>query len=138
MENYLSAILNACVPLIITLIGIATVAISIGIAKFASYLKVKTDDVMLQYAIAATEAAAINVVQSLNQTVVNDLKNASEDGKLTQEEVITISTSALNMLKESLSSETIKAIEGAFGNLDTYLSNLIEKTVLKCKDPQAI
>jgi hypothetical protein len=50
-------------------------------------IKSKTNNVMLNTIIDSVASNAVNIIKALNQTVVDDLKEKSSDGKLTMEEI---------------------------------------------------
>ena len=73
----------------------------------------------------------------LNQTVVEGLKEGSLDGRLTTADAANIKSMAFNMLLNTLSQDVKDTINSVYGDLDTYLNNVIEKTVVKAKNESA-
>jgi len=96
--------------------------------------KAKTDNETLKTYIDIINDNAVNVVQSLNNTLVDGLKNASEDGKLTADEAIEIKDKAVDMLIDTLSEDITEMISKVFGDAEEYLGNVIEKTVCNVKN----
>lgn len=69
-------------------------------------------------------SAAEQTVLDLKQTVVDDLKEAAKDGKLTKEEVAALGVKLLEITTSKLSASTIKLLEAA--NVD--ITALIKST----------
>lgn len=93
--------------------------------------KIKNDKIKACIDIVANDA--VNIVYMLNQTVVDGLKEGSIDGKLTAEDAANIKAQAFNMLLNTISQDVKNTINDVYGDLDTYLSNVIEKTVVQAK-----
>lgn len=133
-ENIKDLILSSAIPAIVYLL--------IWIAKYiTALLKVKTEQIKantenehMKVALDMVSANAIDIVTMLNQTVVEGLKAANADGKLSSEEAIAIKDQALNMLIAMLSEDAKEIISKLYGDVDTYLSNLIERVVLQVKN----
>ena len=73
------------------------------------------------------------VVQALNQEIVNGIKEASKDGKLTEDEAKEIKNKAIEKTLGILSDDAKETLTMVFGDLDTYISTLIESAVYKAK-----
>lgn len=74
-----------------------------------------------------------DVVLSLNQSVVNDMKAKAEDGKLTEEEILEIKDKALSLIQSSLSDSAVEALSTVYKDLPTVYQIWIEKAVSKSK-----
>lgn len=133
MDEMIQSIMAACVPVIILLIAIITGYVIKLINRVCDQSADKANNELLQYAILAVNSIAVTVVKSFNQQVVNDLKEKSEDGKLTIDEIRMIKTDAINTIKESLTDNVKEAIENAYGDLDQYISNAIESAICDIK-----
>lgn len=77
-------------------------------------------------AIQNAATAVYNAVQSVNQTYVDALKEADSFDKEAQAIAF---NKALTAAKKALTQETIQFIRETFGDLDGYLSTLIESQV---------
>ncbi len=75
------------------------------------------------------------VVDYLNVTLVNDLKVASEDGKLTSQEAEMIMMKGKNAIMTSLGEAGVGALTSAFGDLDRVLEILITNATEQAKLP---
>ena len=70
------------------------------------------------------------IVQSINQTFVNELKNA---GKFDKESATKAKDMALEMANKLITEETANAIEQVYGDVDEYLGILVEQIVNQLK-----
>lgn len=74
-----------------------------------------------------------DVVDYINITVVNDLKEASKDGKLTTAEKSEIFNLAMERIKDMLTLEMCTVLSSLVGNVDLWLETKIEQSVNKAK-----
>ena len=102
MENLVDVIAT----LIITLIGVLGAWLTTVLAKRAELDSINTAQ---QELIAAAQIT----VGELQQTVVDGLKASREDGKLTEEEIITLGTSLIQMTLEKRSVPAQKVLNAA-------------------------
>lgn len=129
LVNVLLGILAAAIPGILLIIGLITNKINEFISAKTEALKEKTDNDLLRDYIDLTKDNALTIVQSLNQTLVDDLKATSDDGKLTEDEIKKISSDALERLKSTLSESMEHTFSKAFGDVDVFLKDIIEQAV---------
>lgn len=134
MNETTQIVLGVGVPVIILLIGFisgyALKYIKLGFDKLSS--KVGDNEILKTYIDIVKENAVI-IVESLNQTLVNDLKAKSEDGKLTEDEIKDISESALNTMYDMLSSDALDILQNAYDDLDVFFKNTIESALYNVK-----
>lgn len=100
----------------------------------AKWIQTKVKNEQFSGIIRRLNDAAITVVRDLNQTVVEDLKEASSDGKLTAEERLRIKTEALKSLKSYLGVKGLKMLSSILGltpgeEIDLFLTSKIESKV---------
>lgn len=127
--DFNAAEISTICGVVVAVIGaLMTLAIK-GINMVRTILNSKTENQMLQTLINNVSDNAENIVKALNQTLVNGLKDKSEDGKLTKDEIIAVKNEALTTLMNTLSVEAKTTLTNTFGNLELYLSNLIEAKV---------
>lgn len=81
---------------------------------------------------------ATDVVVALNQSIVKDLKAKSEDGKLTDEEIMGIKRTAISTIQSSLSDSTIEVLSTVYKDLPTVFQTWIDKAVLEAKEKNNI
>ena len=134
------------------LLGFAIVIVgaagAYAIASIASFYKSKRQQLLndiessnlIKYNAIAKEAVhtvdniVMNVVTQLDDTVKKELLAATSDGKLTDEEKTKLKNMALGLINEQIS-ETIKDFSSAIiGNLDSYISTVIENCVTTIKE----
>ncbi|MFC4803843.1 hypothetical protein [Filifactor villosus] len=76
---------------------------------------------------------AEKTVKMFDQTVVQDLKNASADGKLTKAEIEDIQRKTSLEINALMSSDLRKALAETVGDVDVYIKALTEAKVLDLK-----
>ena len=131
------ALWSAMVPFLIALLSWATTMLN-GITRAKKEeIKARTKNETIKTYIDIVSTNAENVVNALNQTLVESLKSASEDGKLTKEEAHEIGKTAVNMLIDTLSDDVVNTLGTVFGDVHAYLGNVIETTVVKIKQKNA-
>lgn len=91
--------------------------------KLAEYEK-------LNKIIDQVQSVVATIVQSVNQTFVDSLK---QSGIFTKESAIEAKNMALDMADTLLTEEAINAIEQVYGDVDVYLDSLIETLVKELK-----
>ena len=121
--------------LIIALAGLLFSAIIIPLVKAAfAWLKGRTRCEMLSFALYEAEKVADTVVASLQQTVVQALREKSADGKLTADDAREIADLALERFLSTLSAQTLALLEDSAGDIIEYASSLLEARLLKLKE----
>ena len=133
MSENVSLILTASVPLLVVVCGLVGSFLVKSINRATQFLVSKTDVENLQYAITAVNEVAENVVKSLNQTIVDDLRKESEDGRLTEDDMIEIANKAINTVRASLSNDIIAILDRAYLDSTRYLNDIIEAKVWDAK-----
>lgn len=133
--NFLEGLITYAMPAITILIQVGICAvIVIGIMFLNKALKSKGIDIFNNQLINI-EDLVLKVVKYLNQTVVDKLKEESEDGKLTDEQIAEIQNNALSTVMKLLNSDTMTALAEKYGEqyID-YLKVLIENAVVQAKE----
>lgn len=74
-----------------------------------------------------------NVVSGLNQELVNDMKLANTDGKLTKEEIEDIKEKAIKRVFNILGENGTLILKSAYGDLSQLVDSKIEKVVQDAK-----
>ena len=121
--------------LIIALASLLFSAVIIPLVKAAfTWLKGRTRCEMMSFVLYEAEKVADNVVASLQQTVVQGLKEKSADGKLTADDAREIADLALERFLSGLSAQTLALLEENAGDIIEYASSLIEARLLKLKE----
>lgn len=129
MENQLNELLYTVIQIIVIPL-LPAVAVLIGV-----YLKVLTnkikkeinnDDISIY--IDILERTVFNVVQKLNQTLVEELKDIQE-GKLSPEQQKYILNTAKQDVLLQLNETQVEILRQVYSDLDEYITTLIESKV---------
>ena len=104
------------------------IAVSAAVAFAAEYLRQKSKNEVVDRAISSVEIVVRAAVLEAQQTVVDNLKEQN-GGKLNDEDKERIKSDVLKAVKERLTRETLKQLEGVTSDLEGYLSGLIESYV---------
>ena len=132
-ERFVVSLIEILIPLIGLLI---TVLIGFGIA----YLQAKVQEIKhkaaresLQAALAEAEYQAANAVKAVQQTLVDNFREAAEDGKLTDEEKRLALEAAKEAFLNSISVGALDTLKAAVGPVEDWLRELLEAKVLELK-----
>lgn len=130
MENFIADIL----PGLVTVAGtVITGLISWGLLSAGQYVKTKTGNLMVEYAMTRVSHTAETVVAGLSQTMAAELRAAAADGKLTKEDAFLLRTRALTEVKAQLPAVVKKYAGMGVKSLDTLIRGKIEQAVLNQK-----
>jgi len=132
-ERFVVSLIEILIPLIGLLI---TALIGFGIA----YLQAKVQEIKhkaaresLQAALAEAEYQAANAVKTVQQTLVDNFREAAEDGKLTDEEKRLALEAAKEAFLNSISVGALDTLKAAVGPVEDWLTELLEAKVLELK-----
>ena len=126
------------------LVTIASLVVTWMLTQLSNYIsnkseevKNKTDNDSMKRYIEIATSTVTEAVDSLNHSVVNDLKIAASDGKLTQEEVDQIKATARVQVQSILSAEAIQALQQVYGDINALIDTWIVNAVAKAQsDPE--
>lgn len=126
------------------LVTIASLVVTWMLTQLSNYItskseevKSKTDSESTKRYIEIATSTVTEVVDYLNHSVVNDLKIAAQDGRLTQEEVDQIKTTARVQVMSILSSEAIQALQQVYGDINSLIDTWVVNAVAKAQnDPE--
>jgi hypothetical protein len=134
------------------LLGLAIVVIgaagAYAISVIASYYKTKKDQIIGQIenhkfvkdnelakdALRTIDMIVSNVVSELDDTIKKEILKATEDGKLTDSEKEMLKTKAMDLIKSEISEPVKEAASSIIGDLNNYISTLIENRVTELKE----
>lgn len=126
MEMIVNALIDSgvqvLVALAVALIGVAGTWLTAQIGKVK---KLQT----VQIAVDEAKNAAITTVLELQQTVVDDLKAAAVDGKLTKEEIAKLKNDLLAMSMAKLSDASVKVLTAAGVDISAIITGAAEAMV---------
>ena len=130
MEMIVNALIDSCVQVLVALavalIGVAGTWLTAQIGKVK---KLQT----VQIAVDEAKNAAITTVLELQQTVVDDLKAAAVDGKLTKEEIAKLKNDLLAMSMAKLSDASVKVLTAAGVDISAIITGAAEAMVGQMK-----
>lgn len=120
---------------------VALLGLVISAIKYAkTYIDTKTAEVTVKIkdqnvknAISSAEDCITTVVLKFSQTVVDDLKAKSADGKLTADEIKQIQQNSLAEVEKLISSDIFNTIDTVFGDAESWIKCKIEAEVKKLK-----
>lgn len=133
------------------LLGLAIVLVgaagAYAITAIASFYKSKREQLLndieqtnlVKYSAIAKDAVetvdriVYNVVNELDDTVKKEILKATSDGKLTDEEKTRLKDMALKLINEQISDSIKEFATSIVGNLDSYISTIIENCVTEIK-----
>ena len=120
--------------LLIAAVGLVFSAVVIPLVKAAfTWLKSKTENEALQAALSEAQALADNVVASLQQTVVDGLKERSTDGKLTADDAREVYELAVERFLADLSDKSTELLKNNADDFIQFVTNLLEARLFKLK-----
>ncbi len=119
--------------------GVATILIAL-IKKGFTWVDAKIAAIgsesgrkLLESATQEAESVVVNVVTSLQADVVEGLKKASEDGKLTSEEIESLGVQAFNKFVDGMSTGGLEVLKNSKTNFETYVNDLVKAVVQNIK-----
>ena len=135
-------------PILVQALGtIVTAAITAAAAMLVAYLaklRKKAQSEINKVENESTQTYLSNVldtvyanlsaaVDRIEVTLVKELKNATEDGKLTKEDQDRVAEAAKELCKQITGQETMDALAEIVGDTEQYLLTLIDSLVLQKK-----
>lgn len=129
METIITIMGSDVWTVLVTLISVILVFVGIIASKVLLLLSKKLGIDVDAQTMKTIQALVNKLVQAMNQSVVNDLKKANPDGKLTAEQKAQVFNDVRNDLEKSLTDEEKQYLINKFKNLDTALKALIESSV---------
>ena len=125
----IETIVSVLANLAITLIGVAGAWLVAQIGKTQQLNTINT-------AVGELTAAAEQTVYELQQTVVDDLKAASADGKLTQEEITVLGKKLLEGTLQKMSDSGIGVLKAANVDINAIVTGAGEALIARIKAGQ--
>lgn len=101
--------------------------------KLISWLTARTKSNEFDRYLRLLNETVVDVVMGLNQTIVDRLKAAAQDGKLTKEEIEDISGTAKNTILEILGENAVLVLSEVFDDLESLIASKIERVVMEVK-----
>lgn len=129
METIITMLGSDVWTVLVTLISVVLVFVGIIASKVLLLLSKKLGIDVDAQTMKTIQALVNKLVQAMNQSVVNDMKKANPDGKLTAEQKAQVFNDVRNDLEKSLTDEEKQYLIDKFKDLDIALKALIESSV---------
>lgn len=126
-------LMNVLINILLSFLTLGGAYIIYFVNKLIIYLKQKTKSEELTNALNQVNKLAETTVKSIEQTAAKEIREAVKDGKVTKDELKKLSNKAFEEIIKSLSPEYLSVLENGMGNIDIYVTNLIEQKVLELK-----
>jgi type II secretory pathway pseudopilin PulG len=122
--------MDVIAPIVLSIAGLAVTFVFAQLTRFiGEKVKDKKASSALMKLLYAVEAA----VKAVAQTVVDELKEASKDGKLTKEEQDKVKDMAIQQVKKTLGENVLTELKAHFGDITQLIGDLIEKYIFDSK-----
>ena len=130
-------ITSAVGPTIVVLFALLEVLIIVGAAYMISFVRkqIKESKVAIDASMEENIVETVKrIVKATNQKIVEDMKKASGNKKLSEEQQLIIFDKVKNNLLHILNSDEVKFLTGKYLNMDNALEYLIESAVADTKN----
>ncbi len=125
--------LEALVPLVAMAITAAVSMLAAWLQRQAQKASQEVVQESFLAAIIEAEQVARDAIMATQQVLVEDLKAASEDGKLTREEAARAMRKAMNYFKNHMTPGALQIVQAAYGPLEMWLEEYLEAQLAKVK-----
>lgn len=139
-EELQPALITLCVTILSGAIAVVGAYVTLYLRKIMVKLQAETNKITndVEKQLAQDSLARINdlIFQSVlatQVTIVEGLKNASEDGKLNKEDAEKIAESVKKQVLEQLAPDVISSVKTQINDLDAYINSRIEVELTKVK-----
>lgn len=130
-DAIIEVITQVLATLLITLIGVLGTWLTAKVLKRVELTNInKAKDELVE--------AAQRTVLELQQTVVEGMKAAAQDGKLSEEEIAELSIMLLNKTKQQMSLPAIKLLEAAAVDVNALIRSAGEALIAELHDDTII
>ncbi len=103
------------------------------IRLITSYLKQKINSSKFDEVIKQIDKLAETTVKSIEQTTAKELRQAVKDGKISKDELESLSSEAFTKIIEELQPEYFDLLKDNITNAENYILDVIEQKVLELK-----
>lgn len=131
MEMVVNALIDSGVQI---LVALAVALIGVGGTWLTAQIGKVKQLQTVQIATNEAKDAAITTVLELQQTVVDDLKAAAVDGKLTKEEIEKLKNDVLSMSMAKLSNASVKVLTAAGVDISAIITGAAESAIGSIKN----
>lgn len=124
----------------LTLVPVIALALTVVLGLAADYLRQTAAGVRgdvaresLWAAIGEAERVGVDAVRATQQTLVDDLKAASEDGTLTPSEQAMVMAKAIDYFRGHITPGALRVLEASYGPVDRWLRDYLEARLAEHK-----
>lgn len=116
----------AVIPLLVMLLTLAVGRLAGLLKEQAKKVKSEVASKALLDAIGMGETKALEALAATQQLLVDDLKAASEDGKLTKDEAKQVMQHAIAYWREHIGVDALAVLQAAYGPIEQWLESYLE------------
>lgn len=131
---------DVAVKATLALIPVIALALTVLLSLAADYLRQKAAGVRgevaresLLAAIFEAERVGVDAVAATQQTFVDDIKAASEDGTLTPSEQAVAMSKAIDYFRGHITPGALQVLQAAYGPIDQWLREYLEARLVEHK-----
>ncbi|HQE19898.1 MAG TPA: hypothetical protein PK607_15475 [Aggregatilineales bacterium] len=124
---------EALLPLIVMMLTIALGYLAGWLRQQARKVQQEVVQESFLAAIDEMERVAYDAIDATNQVLVEDLKEASEDGKLTREEAARAMRKAMEYFQNHITPGALQVLQAAYGPIEQWLEEYLEAQLAKAK-----
>ncbi len=124
---------EALLPLIVMMLTIALGYLAGWLRQQARKVQQEVVQESFLAAIDEMERVAYDAIDATNQVLVADLKEASEDGKLTREEAARAMRKAKEYFVGHITPGALQVLQAAYGPIEQWLEEYLEAQLAKAK-----
>ncbi len=117
---------------------LAVAGLSVGLTWLVTRMAETEKFKSLSEVLSQLSSTVEDTVHELQQTVVDNLKAAASDGKLTPEEVQVLNSKLLEMVKAKMAQPAINLLTAAQVDINTLIMGMAESAIKKMKDAEAV
>jgi predicted DNA-binding protein len=124
---------EALIPLVVMVLTVALGYLATWLRQQAAKTKSEVVRAAFEAAIDEAERVAYDAIDATNQVLVDELKRASEDKKLTKEEAADAMRTAIAYFKVHITPGALQMLEAAYGPIEAWLADYLEAKLAQTK-----
>lgn len=133
MTQILEILQGALIAVIIAGIGLAKSTVMVYLKEKSQMIKDSNQRQLAEDSLYKANLIVETVVSSVQQSLVENFKTASKDGKLTKDEIAFIQLTTNENINKLMDDDLRASLDSLVGNAELFIENLIESKVLKLK-----
>ena len=124
---------EALIPLVVMVLTVALGYLANWLRQQAAKTKSEVVRAAFEAAIDEAERVAYDAIDATNQVLVDGLKRASEDKKLTKEEAADAMRTAMEYFMTHLTPGALQILQAAYGPIEAWLADYLEAKLAQTK-----